>query len=101
MILRPFCITLLACVLSATPAFAHEGATGVVKDRQDLMDSQKDAMKVIGDMAKSLGCPLPLFNACAPIYTAAMGQGLAKSDTASVCEVIEKMAGMASARKRR
>lgn len=52
MILRPFCITLLACVLSATPAFAHEGATGVVKDRQDLMDSQKDAMKVIGDMAK-------------------------------------------------
>ncbi|MGD9502422.1 MAG: cytochrome c, partial [Methyloceanibacter sp.] len=26
--------------------------TGVVKERMDLMDSQKDAMKVIGDMAK-------------------------------------------------
>jgi cytochrome c556 len=38
--------------LSATLASAHEGATGVVKERMDLMDSQKDAMKVIGDMAK-------------------------------------------------
>lgn len=61
---------------------------------------QKD-MQVIGDMAKSLGCALPLFNACAPIYTAAMGQGLAKSDTASVCQVIENMAGMAPAAKHR
>src|SRR4029450_8312309 len=52
MISRPFCLTLLACALSATLALAHEGATGVVKERQDLMDSQKDAMKVIGDMAK-------------------------------------------------
>jgi len=33
-------------------ALAHEGATGVVKERMDLMDSQKDAMKVIGEMAK-------------------------------------------------
>jgi cytochrome c556 len=52
MISRPFCLTLLACALSATLALAHEGATGVVKERQDLMESQKDAMKVIGDMAK-------------------------------------------------
>ena len=37
---------------SATLALAHEGATGVVKERMDLMESQKDAMKVIGDMAK-------------------------------------------------
>lgn len=54
---------------------------------------QKD-MQVIGDMAKSLGCPVPLFNACAPIYTAAMGQGLALQDTASVAEVLGAMAGM-------
>jgi 3-hydroxyisobutyrate dehydrogenase-like beta-hydroxyacid dehydrogenase len=54
---------------------------------------QKD-MQVIGDMAKSLGCPVPLFNACAPIYTAAMGQGLALKDTASVAEVLGAMAGM-------
>jgi len=33
-------------------ALAHEGATGVVKERMDLMDTQKEAMKVIGAMAK-------------------------------------------------
>jgi cytochrome c556 len=52
MISKPLWLTLLACLLSATLAFAHEGATGVVKERMDLMDTQKDAMKVIGDMAK-------------------------------------------------
>ncbi|ODR98029.1 hypothetical protein AUC68_11020 [Methyloceanibacter methanicus] len=31
---------------------AHEEATGVVKERMDVMDTQKDAMKVLGDMAK-------------------------------------------------
>jgi 3-hydroxyisobutyrate dehydrogenase-like beta-hydroxyacid dehydrogenase len=54
---------------------------------------QKD-MQVIGDLAKSVGCPLPIFNATAPIYTAAMAQGLAKSDTASTSEVIGQMAGL-------
>jgi len=33
-------------------AHAHEEATGVVKERMDLMETQKDAMKVIGAMAK-------------------------------------------------
>lgn len=49
---RPFWLTLLACIMSATLAVAHEDATGVVKERMDLMETQKDAMKVIGDMAK-------------------------------------------------
>jgi 3-hydroxyisobutyrate dehydrogenase-like beta-hydroxyacid dehydrogenase len=53
---------------------------------------QKD-MQVIGDMAKSVDCPTPLFTACVPIYNAAMGQGLSQHDTASVCEVIDQMAG--------
>jgi L-threonate 2-dehydrogenase len=61
---------------------------------------QKD-MQVIGDMAKSLGCPTPLFTACAPIYTAAMGQGLALEDTASTCEVLGAMAGIAPKKPRR
>jgi putative dehydrogenase len=56
---------------------------------------QKD-MQVIGDMAKSLDCPTPLFTACVPIYSAAMAQGLAQSDTASVCEVLGGMAGIGS-----
>ena len=33
-------------------AFAHEGATGVVKERMDLMKGQQKQMKLIGDMAK-------------------------------------------------
>ena len=54
---------------------------------------QKD-MQVIGDMAKSVDCPLPLFSACAPLYTTAMAQGLSQHDTASVCEVLGRMAGL-------
>jgi putative dehydrogenase len=53
---------------------------------------QKD-MQVIGDMARSVDCPLPLFTACVPVYSAAMAQGLGQSDTASVCEVLDAMAG--------
>jgi putative dehydrogenase len=53
---------------------------------------QKD-MQVIGDMAKSVDCPTPLFTACVPIYNAAMAQGLSRHDTASVCEVLDAMAG--------
>lgn len=53
---------------------------------------QKD-MQVIGDMAKSVDCPTPIFTACVPIYDAAMAQGLGQHDTASVCEVLDAMAG--------
>lgn len=59
---------------------------------------QKD-MQVIGDMAKSVDCPVPLFTACAPIYSAAMAQGHARSDTASVHEVLAAMAGIGRGRR--
>jgi cytochrome c556 len=52
MVLKRLRLAGLVCVISATLALAHEGATGVVKERMDLMESQKEAMKVIGDMAK-------------------------------------------------
>jgi cytochrome c556 len=45
-------LTLLACLLSATFALAHEGAKGVVKERMDLMKRQQKDVKLIGDMAK-------------------------------------------------
>lgn len=57
---------------------------------------QKD-MQVIGDMARSVDCPTPLFSACVPIYSAAMAQGRAQHDTASVSEVLAGMAGIAPA----
>jgi len=54
---------------------------------------QKD-MQVIGDFARSLGCPTPLFSATEPIYAAAMSAGHAAEDTGSVCAVLEAMAGI-------
>ncbi len=53
---------------------------------------QKD-MTIIGDFARELDCPTPLFAASAPIYNAAMAMGLGKEDTGAVCAVLERMAG--------
>ena len=52
---------------------------------------QKD-MKIIGEFAARIGAPTSLFNASAAIYNAAMAQGHAQDDTASVCAVLESMA---------
>ena len=60
---------------------------------------QKD-MKIIGEFAQALGVPTPLFNAAAPLYNAAMAQGLSERDTASVCAVLERMAGVRRSRMR-
>lgn len=54
---------------------------------------QKD-MHIIGEFATQLDCPVPLFATSAPIYTAAMASGHSKDDTASVCAVLESMAGV-------
>ena len=52
MLLKPVRLTMLVCLVSATLALAHDGATGVVKERMDLMKRQQDDIKLIGDMAK-------------------------------------------------
>jgi 3-hydroxyisobutyrate dehydrogenase-like beta-hydroxyacid dehydrogenase len=57
---------------------------------------QKD-MKIIGEFARELECPTPLFAASTAIYNAAMAAGFAEQDTASVCAVLE---GWARARRR-
>ena len=36
------------------------------------------------------GAPTPLFDACAPVFTAALGQGFGEADTASVYEVLDR-----------
>jgi putative dehydrogenase len=54
---------------------------------------QKD-MAIIGAFAQKLGAPTPLFCATEPIYAAAMGLGFAGQDTAAVCAVLERMAGI-------
>ena len=80
--------------------------TGVMRSRMTMMVErhyspptmkmeiwQKD-MGIIGDLAKTLNCPTPLFTASADIYTAAMAQNLALEDTAATAEVLASMAGI-------
>ncbi len=54
---------------------------------------QKD-MAVIDRFATELNCPTPLFDTTAPLYAAAIAQGRGTEDTAAVCAVLEKMAGV-------
>jgi 3-hydroxyisobutyrate dehydrogenase-like beta-hydroxyacid dehydrogenase len=54
---------------------------------------QKD-ISVIDDFAKGLGVPTPLFSATIPIYAEALASGLGDRDTAAVCAVLEKQAGV-------
>jgi 3-hydroxyisobutyrate dehydrogenase-like beta-hydroxyacid dehydrogenase len=54
---------------------------------------QKD-MKIIAEFAKGLGVPTPTFAASAPVYDAAQEQGLGADDTAAVCAVLAKKAGL-------
>jgi 3-hydroxyisobutyrate dehydrogenase-like beta-hydroxyacid dehydrogenase len=65
---------------------------------------QKD-MKIIGEYARSIDCPTPLFLASAPFYTAAMAMGFGDEDTGAVCAVLEELArtgrgGKSSSRRR-
>ena len=53
---------------------------------------QKD-MQIIGDMAREVDCPIPLFGASASVYTAAMAMGLAEHDTAATAEVLAALSG--------
>ncbi len=53
---------------------------------------QKD-VKIIGEFARGLACPTPLFDAASVVYVSAMAEGLAEEDTGSVCRVLERWAG--------
>ena len=70
----------------------------MVKDRYDDVTMkvsvwQKD-MAVIGEFAKQIGVSTPMFDATVPVYKKAMKSGHAEHDTAAVCAVLEKMAGV-------
>ncbi len=70
----------------------------MVKDRYDgasmkMSVWQKD-MAVIGDFARRLGSPTPMFDATVPVYDKAMRSGHGEHDTAAVCAVLEMMAGV-------
>jgi L-threonate 2-dehydrogenase len=54
---------------------------------------QKD-MAIIREFADGLGVATPVFTSTAPIYDTAMAMNLGDKDTASVCKVLEAMAGV-------
>ena len=49
-------------------------------------------MQVIGDYARKIKVPTPMFDASKPVYIKAMKSGFGASDTAAVCAVLEKQA---------
>ena len=49
-------------------------------------------MQVIGDYARKIKVPTPMFDASKPIYRKAEKSGFGAQDTAAVCAVLEKMA---------
>jgi 3-hydroxyisobutyrate dehydrogenase-like beta-hydroxyacid dehydrogenase len=51
-------------------------------------------LSVIGQYANSIDCPTPLFSLASNIHAAAVAQGLEMSDTAAVCAVMERLAGV-------
>jgi 3-hydroxyisobutyrate dehydrogenase-like beta-hydroxyacid dehydrogenase len=61
---------------------------------------QKD-MKIIGEFARDLDCPTPLFATTAPLYNAAIATGHGEHDTAAVGAVLGAMAGLKPRRRRR
>ena len=58
------------------------------------IDMQLKDMKVIGDFLAEIGCAAPVFAASGQIYNAALAQGRVAEDTASVCAVLEGLAGV-------
>lgn len=51
-------------------------------------------MQIIADFANSAACPVPMFSAAVPLFNAAVASGYGDQDTAAVCAVLEKMAGL-------
>lgn len=52
---------------------------------------QKD-LDIIADFARHSGCPVPLFDASVPFFTAAAAQGMGGYDTAAVISILRRMA---------
>ena len=72
---------------------------GQYKDATMKIDVWDKDMSVIGDYARKIKVPTPLFDATKPVYRKAEASGYGAQDTAAVCAVLEKMAKVK--RKRR
>lgn len=79
-------------------------ANGVYDPPTMKLDVWQKDMALIADFAAANGAPTPLFSATAPLYSAAVKNGLGQKDTAAVCTVVQAMAaqqGGATEKKRK
>jgi len=60
------------------------------------MDLFRKDLKVIGEFANSIDCPVPMFTASLPLYTAALANGMGQQDTAAIAALLQRMAGVAN-----
>lgn len=82
---------------AASRMFQIRGSRMVTESYDDAgakIDVRVKDAHVITEFAGSLHCPLPVFAASTQIFEAALNDGRALQDTASVCAVMEKWAGV-------
>ncbi len=58
------------------------------------MDLFRKDLKVIGAFANDIDCPVPMFTASLPLYTAALARGMGEQDTAAISLLLQEMAGI-------
>lgn len=51
-------------------------------------------IRIIGDFARSLKCPVPVFDLAGSVHFAAVAQGHGAHDTSSVCDAVSRGAGV-------
>ncbi|MDR0346381.1 MAG: NAD(P)-dependent oxidoreductase [Nocardiopsaceae bacterium] len=66
---------------------------GDFSDATMRLDTYQKDLDIISGFGRNLHCPLPLFAASAELYRAALSQGMAAQDAASVFAVLARMAG--------
>ena len=72
---------------------------GNYKDATMKIDVWDKDMQVIGDYARKIKVPTPMFDASKPVYMKAMKSGYGAQDTAAVCAVLEKQAKVKRAKR--
>ncbi len=95
---------LISAGVGKSRVFEVRGPMMVKNDYKNVSMSVKlyhKDISVIGDHATKLGVPTPLFDASLPIYASAMSLGYGGQDTASVCAVLETMAGVKRSKRQR
>ncbi len=68
--------------------------SGQYNEPTATMKTHLKDLDIIGKFAADLHCPTPLFTAAVQFYYAGVAQGRDGQDTAAVCAVLEKLAGI-------